>query len=252
MKLGAQLYTTRLFTQTVEDFKYSMKKIANIGYKTVQLSALGKEVTYEIAGEVCKEYGLEVVLTHCDNSRILHDTDAVIKEHQKMNCKYIGLGGMPDKYRNEEFIHRFIEDFKEPARKMKDAGIKFMYHNHDFEFEKINGIHMIDYLLEGFSPEEMGVTLDTYWVHHAGGDVAWWIEKLKDRVSCVHLKDIEMVNKQPVMAPVMEGNMNFKHIMDTLENTCCEYALVEQDICLESPFICLEKSYRNLKTLGYK
>ena len=54
------------------------------------------------------------------------------------------------------------------------------------------------------------------------------------------------------MAPVMEGNMNFEAIMDALENSCCEYALVEQDTCQESPFICLRKSYDNLKKLGYE
>lgn len=252
MKIGAQLYTIRLFTQTVKDFEHSIKKIANIGYKSVQLSALGQEVTFDIAGEICKEYGLEVALTHCDSNRILHDTDRLLAEHKKMNCKYIGIGAMPEKYRTEDWIHRFIEDYKEPAKKIREEGMKLMYHNHDFEFEKINGTHMINYLLEGFTPEEMGITLDSYWVHHAGGDVVSWIETCKDRISCVHLKDIAMTNKQPVMAPVMEGNMNFKSIMNALENSCCEYALVEQDICLESPFTCLEKSYKNLKSLGYK
>lgn len=252
MKIGAQLYTIRLFTQTVKDFEHSMKKIANIGYKTVQLSALGQEVNYKIAGEICKEYGLEIVLTHCDNNRILHDTENLIKEHKAMNCRYIGLGSMPDKYRNEDWIHRFVEDYKEPARKMCEEGLKFMYHNHDFEFEKTGGKYMIDHLLEGFTSEEMGITLDSYWVHHAGGDVVAWIEACKERISCVHLKDIAITNKQAVMAPVMEGNMNFKSIMNALENSCCEYALVEQDICLESPFVCLEKSYQNLKSLGYE
>ena len=46
--------------------------------------------------------------------------------------------------------------------------------------------------------------------------------------------------------------MNFKAILKTLEGTNCEYILVEQDICRESPFVCLKKSYDNVAALGYK
>ena len=80
-----------------------------------------------------------------------------------------------------------------------------------------------------------------------------WIQKCADRIPCVHLKDRAVVSgRKAIMAPVLEGNMNFRSILKALEKTCCEYALVEQDTCVESPFICLEKSYRNLKALGYE
>lgn len=252
MKTGAQLYTVRLFTQTAADFRRTMRKVADIGYKTVQLSAIGSEVTPEIAREICDEMGLEIVLTHSDVNRILHDTEKLIHDHEIMGCRYIGLGSMPEKYRNTDWIRQFAVDFKEPARMMKAAGMRLMYHNHDFEFEKVDGTYMMDYLLEGLAPDELGITLDTYWVQTAGGDVCQWIERLRDRIPCVHLKDRGVVNKQEVMAPVMEGNMNFPAILKALENSCCEYALVEQDTCLESPFVCLEKSYKNLAGLGYR
>ena len=54
-----------------------------------------------------------------------------------MGCPYLGLGGMPDKYRNPEWLYHFAQDFAEPARKLADAGMLLMYHNHDFEFRKM-------------------------------------------------------------------------------------------------------------------
>lgn len=252
MKTGAQLFTVRTFTQTVSDFDITMKKIADIGYKTVQLSAIGRDVTPQIAKEICDKYGLEIVLTHSDINRILHDTENLIREHELMGARYIGLGSMPDKYRTEDWIRQFAVDFKKPAQMMRDAGMRFMYHNHDFDFEKLDGKLAIEYLLDSFEPDELGITLDTFWVQTAGADIYQWIERLADRIPCVHLKDRGVVKGQGVMAPVMEGNMNFPAIMKALENTCCEYALVEQDVCLESPFTCLKKSYDNLVTLGYR
>lgn len=252
MILGAQLYTVRSYTQTEKDLDESLRLIAEIGYKTVQISAIGGFIKPEKVKELCDKHGLKIVITHSDPNRILNDTENLIKEHKLMGCNYIGLGSMPDKYRTPEWIGHFTEDYKEAAKRIKDAGMLFMYHNHNFEFGKVNGKYYIDYLIEGFEPDEMGFTLDTYWLQMAGVDVCQWIERLKDRIPCVHLKDIAMNKYEAVMAPVMEGNMNFRRILNELEKTNCKYLLVEQDICQESPFICLKKSYDNLASLGYK
>lgn len=252
MKLGAQLYTLRTYTQTESDLDYSLEQIAKIGYTTVQISAIGATIKPQTVKELCEKHQLQIVLTHSDVNRIINDTEHLIEEHRLLGCNYIGIGSMPDKYRNPEWIDHFYQDYITAAKKIKEAGMLLMYHNHDFEFEKVNGTYYIDYLIDAFLPDELGFTLDTYWMQVAGLDVCQWIEKLKNRIPCVHLKDIAMVNHKAVMAPVMEGNMNFLSILKELEHTNCEYLLVEQDICQESPFICLEKSYKNLISLGYR
>lgn len=258
MKTGAQLYTVRAYTQNERDFARCMKKIADMGYQTVQISAIGKEIRPERVREICDAEGLAIVLTHSDVNRILFDTERLIEEHDILGCKYIGLGAMPDKYRTPEWLAYFAEDFKEPAKKIAAAGKLMMYHNHNFEFRKVKAAgavqekRMIEYLMEYFAPDELGFTLDTYWVQAAGADVCQWIRLLGDRIPCVHLKDMAMTAEGPVMAPVMEGNLNFEGILAELEKTCCEYLLVEQDVCQGSPFDCLKTSYDNLAAAGYR
>lgn len=252
MILGAQLYTIRDYLQNESDIRYSLKKIANMGYKTVQVSAIGKIDPY-ILRDICQEYELQIVLTHSDINRILYDTENLIREHDILGCQYIGLGAMPLKYRSEFWIHKFIEDFKKPAAQIAEAGKMFMYHNHHFEFERVGDKRILEILMDGFSKEEMGITLDTYWVQAAGADVVEWIRYLQDRIPCVHLKDMAVKKGEVVMAPVLEGNMNFKKILDTLKDLqCTKYLLVEQDICQGSPFDCLKNSYSNLAALGYR
>lgn len=261
MKTGAQLYTVRSYTQNEKDFQCTIQKVAEMGYKTVQLSAIGKELKPEWIRKVCDGAGVEIVLTHSDVGRILHDTKRLIEEHDILGCTYIGIGAMPDKYKTPEWLSHFADDFKEPARMIANAGKKLMYHNHDFEFRKFAASdvadaspdkYMIEYMLDWFPESEMGFTLDTYWVQAAGCDVRQWIGRMKDRIHCVHLKDMEMTQQGPVMAPVMEGNMNFHGILQELENTCCQYLLVEQDVCRTSPFDCLKMSYDNLAKAGYR
>lgn len=252
VQVGAQYYTLRAFTQTPKDFDRTCAKVAQMGYKCIQLSAVGESVTPSIAREICDKYGLKIVLTHSNVDRILHDTENLIHDHEIMGCKYIGLGSMPQKYQDPEWISYFVEDFKEPLDMIRDAGMLFMYHNHDLDFFKANGKYLLDYLLDGFAPDELGVTLDTFWLATAGVDPVEWIEKCADRIPCVHLKDRKVTKDHTeIMAPVMEGNINFARIMEALEKTSCRYALVEQDVCEQSPFEALRISRKNLAKLGY-
>lgn len=252
MILGAQLYTIRAYIQTEADIRRSLQRIANIGYKSIQVSAMGSIAPETLRG-ICDELGLEIALTHVSADRLLHDTEALIREHRVLGCNYIGLGGLPDKYRTEEWYENFAADFRGPAQKIAAAGMLFMYHNHNFEWQKVGGTRLIERLLADFSPQEMGITLDTYWVQAAGADVVEWIGRLADRIHCVHLKDMDVRGMEPIMAPVMAGNMNFPAILDALRQAgTTRYMLVEQDICQGSPFDCLKTSYDNLAALGYR
>ena len=252
MVVGAQLYTLREYTQNEKDLAFCLKRVAEMGYTCVQISKIGPIVPKRVRA-LCDEYGLGIVLTHTDPDRILNDTDRVIQEHDVMGCHYIGLGAMPERYRSPVWFARFADDYLPAARRIAESGKLLMYHNHNFEFEKYGEELLFDHLLEAFAPEEMGVTLDTYWVQMGGADTVEWIEKLKYRIPCVHLKDMAAVGFEPVMAPVGEGNMNFHGILRALEKAgATKYLLVEQDYCRESPFDCLKKSYNNLKAMGYR
>ena len=253
MELGAQLYTVRDYGQNEKDIRRTLKKVADIGYKTVQISGFAP-IDPHIMKEILDENGLKVVLTHNDANRIINDTEKLIEDHNILGCDYIGLGGMPAKYRTEYWIDNFKEDYTEAAKKIAAAGKLLMYHNHDFEFQKFSdGRNMLEHLLEDMPKELMGFTVDTYWVQTAGADVCQWLDILQDRIPCVHLKDrAYRPGEGGVMAPVLEGNMNFEAILKKLKDLGkTKYMLVEQDTCYESPFVCLEKSFKNVKKLGY-
>ena len=258
MKIGAQLYTVRMYTQNERDFERTIARVEEMGYETVQLSAIGAGLKPEWIRKVCDKHHLEIALTHTNQDRIMNDTEKVIEEHRIMGCRYIGLGMMAEKYRSTEWMYHFYEDFAPAAEKIAKAGMLFMYHNHNFEFRKmpVEGAskeprRVLDYLAEWFAPELMGFTLDTYWVQAAGADVCQWVKNLKDRIPCVHFKDMAVTANGSVMAPVGEGNINFKAVVDALQDTCCEHILVEQDICETSPFDCLRMSREHIRELGY-
>ena len=147
MVLGAQTYTVRAFTQSSADLRESLRRIARMGYTTVQLSAVGN-MDARTLRDAADEAALKIVLTHIAEGRILQDTAAVIAEHEILGCDYIGLGAMSERYRRAEWIDRFWLDFERPAKMMRDAGKLFMYHNHNFEFGPLaDGSRIIDRLM---------------------------------------------------------------------------------------------------------
>ena len=243
MKLGAQLYTVREFTQTELDFAKTIEKISAIGYRCVQVSAIGP-IPAQTVADICNSNDVQIVITHTNPVRIKDDTDAVIAEHKIMGAGYVGIGAMPDTYRGSvDGVKRFITDYNLASDKIKAAGLQFMYHNHAFEFEKIDGRLIFDYLTDF---QTVGFTLDTYWVQVGGGDPAAWLKKLSGRVEVIHLKDLVWKDDKQLMGVVMEGNLNWLGIIEAASASGVKYAMVEQDDCYGAdPFECLRKSREN-------
>ncbi|MBO5305958.1 MAG: sugar phosphate isomerase/epimerase [Clostridia bacterium] len=258
MILGAQLYTLRAKLTTIEGLDATLKAVADIGYKAVQLSGISCEYSPEWIADKCREYGLEIALTHVEFDEFVNNIDKVIEDHKIMGCKYIGLGCFPNFYEmSEEEMHGYIAALRPALKKLKDADMKFMYHNHHVEFGKREKDHPIlfDQILDTTDADTFGITVDLFWVQAGGGDCAEWLRKLSDRAHCVHLKDMifDIPERKAHYAPIGYGNMNYPAIVKVCEEIGTEYGFVELDSTYgEDPLECLRKSYEYLTTLGLK
>lgn len=249
MEIGAQFYTVREHCKTLEDFSLSLRKVADIGYKTVQISGVCPFEPDWLQAQL-KENGLRCVITHTPGDRIVSEPEKVAAEHDIFACEYVGLGSYgfnPDK---GESLEKFLSSYVDAAKRLKDCGKHFMYHNHAKEFRRQDGKLIMDHLCEKIPAELMGFTLDTYWVQVGGADPAQWLEKLAGRIPCIHLKDCAFEQKMAVLG---EGNMNFDRIFEKAESGGAKYMLVEQDNCYgEDPFACLNRSYQFLRAHGFE
>jgi len=248
--LAAQLYTVRQFTQTPADIVATLKKVAAIGYKAVQLSALGEMDPAELR-LVCDDLGLTICATHTSYQRMLDDPDGVIELHRIYGCKYAGIGGLPRENRGSaEGFAAFAKQASEVARRLAQGGIAFIYHNHSFEFERLDHRTGYQILVEESDPEVFLFEPDTYWIQHGGGSPATWIRRLKGRAPCVHLKDMTNRGGQQLMAEVGEGNLDWPEILAACKEAGTRWYIVEQDTCQRDPFESLEISLRNLQAMG--
>lgn len=248
MKIGAQLYTVRDFCKTPEEFAEALKKTADIGYRTVQVSGTCAFEAEWLRSQLQKN-GLQCVLTHTPPARLLEDTVTVAHEHSVFGCNNVGLGYFSFNGESGQSYDDYVRLYRPVAKTLRENGKYFMHHNHDQELGRVDGKTVMERLAEDFLPEELGFTLDTFWVQAGGGDPAQWLEKLSGRVPCIHLKDYAYGKK---MAVIGEGNINFDRVFEKAEAAGTEYMLVEQDDCNgEDPFDCLKRSYEYLKSRGF-
>jgi len=137
---------------------------------------------------------------------------------------------------------------------MSQNGYKFFYHNHHFEFVKVDGETIFDYMIK--NAPHINFTLDTFWVQYGGASISDMVDKLGGRIECVHLKDYKifgqegaLVDHEPRFAPVGDGTIDFKSLIPKMQAAGTEYFLVEQDnaVKLPDPFGQVERSIKYLK-----
>lgn len=244
LHLGAQLYTLRDVCKNEADFASTIKKVAEIGYKYVQVSGVAPMPPAFIR-DVCDTNGVKIILTHIAPADVLNKTGEVIENHRALGCAAVGIGGVPYGHGYDEYM-RFCSDYQRAFERLREAGMVFLYHNHRAEFQRYNGVWGLDLLLANTPADAVKLTFDTYWALSGGVDPAKYIKDHADRVFCTHLKDMAVEKNEPFMTEMLDGNINFDAIMDASAAGGVEWHFVEQDIVRGDLFESVKRSFDNL------
>ena len=234
MKAGLNLFSVRGMIRTEEDFLSTAIKLREAGYSYLQYS--GAAFDAERIKRVSERSGLPVLLTHVPMERILADTEKLMEEHALFGCKNIGLGMMPLKILTDEnACKETIGALERAAEKMEENGFKFFYHHHHFEFSKFSdGETVFGYMLK--QAKHINFTADTYWLQYGGAALPSFFDRLAGRMDCVHLKDYRIgrdkedaLKLRPEFAPVGDGLLDFKTLVEKMKALGAKYYFVEQD-----------------------
>ncbi len=238
-KIAAQLYTLRnlLKDKSREKIFDVLKQIKKIGYDAVQISGVG-DVDSKIAQnfkEACEELELEICATHLSLGFLKNNLDWVIEYHKMWQCKYVGIGSMPNSMRNLSGALEFADKCNELGKKLKEHNLYLIYHNHKFEFERFNDKILMEHLYESFNQNYIEFEIDTYWVQAGGANPVEWIYKVDGRMSVIHFKDFRITNDEQQFAEIGQGNLDWQGIIKACEDTGVLYAAIEQDSFMDDP-----------------
>ncbi len=258
-KLAVQMFTVRDFTKDRESFHETLGKIASIGYKAVQMSAVGcmngesPSLSASEARKMLEGFGLRCIATHRSFDELRKNAAKEIEFHKALGCDFAAVGGIGQPYQETaEGYRAWIKDARTVVETLKAAGIRFGHHNHSKEFLRTapHGPTLEDILIEEGGRDLM-MELDLYWIANAGVNPCSILKRCAGRVPVIHLKDKEVLpgSNECCIAPIGEGVMEWAEIIPACERSGVEWYAIEQDVCRRDPFDCLRSSFEYLSKL---
>ncbi len=259
---GLALYTVR--EDMKKDARATLKAVADAGYVNIEAAGYEDGKFYGMSPADFKKYlngvGLHPVSSH-QGAVTMENAETMMADVKAAGFQYfvipvppMGMFTINDSTRamgmtgTAEQLAIILNDLGNKASK---AGLKLLYHNHDFEFMKDeNGQVTIDYLLEHTDPDVVNFQMDLFWVTKAGADPLAYFEKYPGRFKIWHVKDMDTEGK---FAPVGEGTINFKKILAQKELSGMNYYFVEQDNTFgQPPLDVIKISHAGLREIGFK
>lgn len=252
-QIGAQMYTLRDHLKTPADIAKTCKRVREMGYEAIQVSAFGPIEPAELA-KILKNEGLTCAATHVSLD-VMRDTAKCVDYHKTLGCEYPAIGGFNPGEGNHtvENYTKFAKDFTTVGDELSKHGLNVGYHNHSRELAKLdNGKTILDTLIDE-TGKSVWFEVDVYWITHGGGDPAAWVNKVNGRIPCVHFKDMKVdVTQKQSMCEVGDGNLNWPNIIEACKKAGTKWFLVERDSGDLDPFESLKISYDNMRAMGLK
>ncbi len=260
---GMTLYTVR--DQMGKDPRATLKEVADLGYKYIEAVDYKDGKFYGMTPQEFSSYakglGLVPISIHM-GSVTLENVDQQVKDVKAAGFKYfiapvppMGMFTFNRETRSlamTDDLEKLTSVLNTIALKCKAAGLQFLYHNHNFEFEKNkNGIVPIEYILEHLDPKVANFQMDLYWVAKAGADPVDYFKRYPGRFKIWHVKDMD---DQGRFAPVGQGNIDFARILANAKLSGMKYYIVEQDQVFDgmTPMEAIKISKEGLIKFGFK
>lgn len=268
LPIAVQVYSVR--NDAANDLYGTLKQIKEMGYDGVEFAGLYGNAPSDVK-KMCDEIGLVPISAHVPYAEMIADPKGVLSAYSEIGCKFVAIPYLSEAYRpgNEKF-GEVIENAKVLGGIANELGMKLLYHNHDFEFVKIDGEYALDVLYDKVSSDFLATELDTCWVNVGGEDPSKYILKYSGRAPVVHLKDFygertedmyELIGIEKKSAgrpnnfelrPLGSGLQDMPSIVKAANAAGAEWLVVEQDSPSMglTPMECIKKSIDYLKSIG--
>lgn len=252
LPIGVQLFSLR--DDLTRDFEGTMRRVADIGYTAVELYSYDNYWGRSAADlrKVLEGIGLQPVSCHLDPNLLQTDPETAIAFAHDVGCRFAGFPYLAPEQRGDASVYRALgQTLTRCGGIAQRYGMSFFYHNHDFEFAKLDGAYALDVLLAASDPDLVASELDVYWVQHAGLDPAEYIRKLGRRCQLVHLKDMAP-DAEHSFAEIGEGIMDLDAVVAAGQDVGVQWYIVEQDCAYHrTPLEAIALSMQNMKRMGW-
>jgi sugar phosphate isomerase/epimerase len=251
--IGLELFMVRELL--AEDPASTLKQVASIGYKEVELGP--KQDPGKLDADL-RAAGLTAVSSYFSVPKTLDDWKEAVDMAHGYGLRYIVVGDNPRL--DADAWKRHADFFNECGRVSLASGIQFCYHAHFHEFAATGGTSGYDILLTHCDPKLLKMEMDIFWVIYAGKDPIHYWQSYPGRFPLLHIKDLRkgvaIHHQEPPseagpnpFAPVGQGTIDWPRIFSHVHEAGAHHIFVEQDRCTLPPIQAMKISYDYLRNL---
>ncbi len=250
-----QLYSVR--DDISANYQATIDSVAKMGYTGVEAAGYNDGQFYGMSPADFKksieDAGMEVLSSH--TGRPLADNPGetnwdetwawwatAIQAHKDAGMKYIVTPWMPTPKTLAD-LKAYCDYYNQIGEKCNAAGMRYGYHNHNFEFTEIEGELMYDYMLKNTDPSKVFFQMDVYWVVEGGKDPVDYFNTYPDRFEHLHIKDETELGRS--------GKVNFENIFNNINKSGAKYLIVEVERYTGTPFEGVKESYNYLNDAAF-
>ena len=188
--LGLQLYSLR--ADFANDVPGTLKQVHDFGFQYAELAG-----TYNLAPdkftELLAAHHIRPIASHFPYDRFRDDPEGVAREAAGLGLIYAGVAWIPHRGAfDEKTCREAVAVFNRAGEVLAKYGIKFLYHQHGYEFEPFGQGTLMDLLITETNPKQIVFEMDIFWVVFPGQDPVKWFEQYGSRWELVHLKDMKI------------------------------------------------------------
>jgi sugar phosphate isomerase/epimerase len=246
-KVGLQLYSVRDMMKA--DMPGTLARVARIGYKEVEFAGYFGRTPAQVRA-LLRQNGLTSPSTHLGYDLLSKDWQKQVADAKAVGHQWVTIAYMPEDQRKSlDDWKRHAAEFNKAAAQAKAAGLRFAYHNHDFEIRPQDGQRPLDILLDNTDPSLVDFEMDLYWVVFGGGNPIDFFNRHPHRFPLVHVKDSggPPDNK---MVDVGSGTIDFRSIFAQSAKAGIKHYFVEHDQPAD-PIATIRNSYRYLHNVTF-
>ena len=245
--IGLQLYTLR--DEMEINPRKTLEHVAKVGYKELETADYKEGKIYGMEPSnfngMVADLGMKIVSGHISYNDLKFDWDRVLNMLQETDQKFVVLPYLEENERNLKVYNEVIELLNNKGAELRKLDKVMAYHNHDFEFDRIEDIVPMELLLEETDPNLVDFELDLYWIFKAGVSALDLFKRHENRFSLWHVKDMSFKGD---FTEIGNGVIDFQEIFDKAQLAGMQHFFIEQDQSID-PKKSIETSFNNVKYL---
>lgn len=227
LPIAAELYTVR--DLMAHDALGTIRAVAALGYDGVELAGLFDKPVPELRA-LFDDLGLRVCSAHVPLKDLEQDLDRTIATYKALGCPIMVIPAV-DASRRSDYVTLGAQ-LKPIAERVREAGMRLAYHNHDHELREQDGTTRLAQLRDTIGPELLSFELDCGWAHKVGLEPLPIAREFAGRLPLLHIKDVDANGD---WAEVGQGVIDYGPLLGAAAELGAEWLIVEQDTCKNPP-----------------